>query len=153
LTEPFNSLSGQLNGSKNAQAVDNLGSVCRLISTDPICHDRKEQLMNVDKRLHYRLPIRVPVFLKGVDKHGNEYFELTHTINVSASGACFLSKRKLEMKADLLVSIPAPVDLNSGDPDDYEFKFPAKVVRIENGLQNLNKRVSVRFTKLLYDKS
>ena len=106
-----------------------------------------------DRRVHYRLPIRVPIFLKGIDKYGNEFFELTHTVNVSASGACFLSKRELELTADLLVSIPAPVDIHSSVTEDYEFKFPAKIVRIDNGLLNPNKKVSVRFTKLLYEKS
>lgn len=106
-----------------------------------------------DRRAHYRLPIRVPVFLKGLDRHGNEYFELTHTVNVSATGACFFSKRSLEIKGDLLVSIPAPVDINSNISEDYDFKFPAKIVRIDNGLANPNKKVSVRFAKPLYEKS
>ncbi len=106
----------------------------------------------VERRAHYRLPIRVPIFLKGRDKHGNEFFELTHTVNVSAGGACFPSKRDLEIRTDLVVSIPAPVDIGSGY-DDYEFKFPAKIVRIDNGLINPSKKISVRFAKLLYEKS
>ena len=106
-----------------------------------------------DRRAHYRLPIRVPIFVKGIDKQGSEYFELTHTIDVSASGACFLSRRPLEIMADLLVSIPAPVDINSNMSENYDFKFPAKIVRIDNGLANSNNRVSVRFAKPLYEKS
>ncbi|MEW5977950.1 MAG: PilZ domain-containing protein [Acidobacteriota bacterium] len=105
-----------------------------------------------ERRLHYRLPIRVPIFLKGIDKAGNEFFELTHTIDVSASGACFLAKSDVVGLADLLVSIPAPVDIDSGSPDNYQFKFPAKVVRVENGLVGSNRKVSVRFSKLLYEK-
>jgi hypothetical protein len=106
-----------------------------------------------DKRAHYRLPIRVPIFLKGVDVNGDEFFELTHTVDVSASGACFLSRRELAITNDLLVSIPAPVDISIASPGDYEFKFPAKIVRVDNGLMNLHKKISVRFKKLLYDKS
>jgi len=106
-----------------------------------------------DRRSHYRLPIRVPIFLKGIDKNGSEYFELTHTVNVSATGACFFSKRSLEITADLLVSIPAPVDINSNVSEDYDFKFPAKIVRVDNGLTNPNKKISVRFTKPLYERS
>jgi|GEM_PF-1672481 hypothetical protein len=110
-------------------------------------------MTNHDRRSHYRLPIRVPIFLKGIDRYGNEYFELSHTVNVSASGACFLSKRSLEVNADLLVSIPAPVDINSNLSEDYDFKFPAKIIRIDDGLANPNKKISVRFTKPLYEKS
>ena len=105
-----------------------------------------------DRRSHYRLPIRVPIFIKGVDRHGEEFFELTHTVNVSASGACFVSKRELQADADLMVSIPAPFPSDSQESEEYDFKFPAKIVRVENGTLLPNKRMSVRFTKLLYDK-
>jgi hypothetical protein len=106
----------------------------------------------VDKRAHYRLPIRVPIFLKGVDVKGDEFFELTHTVDVSASGACFLTRRELAIDNDLLVSIPAPVDTNTASLEDYEFKFPAKIVRLDNGSTAPHKKISVRFKKLLYDK-
>lgn len=105
-----------------------------------------------DRREYYRLPIRVPVFIKGVDSSGDEFFELTHTVNVSASGACLITKRDLAYSADLLVSIPAPV-IPETDPEDHDFRFPAKVVRLENGIVNPNRKVSVRFTKLLYEKA
>ena len=105
-----------------------------------------------DRRQYYRLPIRVPVFIKGIDRSGDEFFELTHTVNVSASGACLITRRDLAYSADLLVSIPAPVSSDAGLPEDHDFRFPAKVVRLENGGVNPNRRVSVRFTKLLYEK-
>jgi hypothetical protein len=105
-----------------------------------------------DRRSHYRLPIRVPIFIKGVDRHGEEFFELTHTVNVSASGACFMSKRELQIDSDLLVSIPAPLPPDPQESDEYDFKFPAKIVRVENGTGLPSKKVSVRFAKLLYDK-
>ena len=104
-----------------------------------------------DKREYYRLPIRVPIFIKGIDKNGQEFFELTHTINVSASGACFITKQELQPFLDLTVSIPAPINTDSGFHEEYDFKFPARVVRLENGLLNPNKRVSVRFSKLLLE--
>lgn len=105
-----------------------------------------------DRREYYRLPIRVPIFVKGIDSSGEEFLELTHTINVSASGACFITKRQLQVSTDLLVSIPAPVAADYGPAESYEFKFPAKVVRFENGVLNPHKKVSVCFTKLLYEK-
>ena|SRR5688572_7492225 len=103
-----------------------------------------------DRREYYRLPIRVPIFIKGLDKNGAEFFELTHTINVSASGACLITKLDLAHSADLLVSIPAPLSSNVGSSDDHDFRFPAKVVRLENVVANPNRKISVRFTKLLY---
>ena len=104
-----------------------------------------------ERRQYYRLPIRVPIFIKGVDKNGDEFVELTHTINVSASGACLVTRRDLAQSADLLVSIPAPVSSDAGSPQEQDFRFPAKVIRLENVVANPNRRVSVRFTKILYE--
>ena len=106
-----------------------------------------------DKREYYRLPIRVPIFIKGIDKSGEEFLELTHTINVSASGACFITKQELQVSSDLLVSIPAPLPTDYYSlSEDSDFKFPAKVVRLENGILSPKRRVSVRFNKLLHEK-
>ena len=105
-----------------------------------------------DRREYYRLPIRVPVFIKGIDRSGNDFFELTHTLNVSASGACLVTRQDLAHSADLLVSIPAPVSPDAGYEEGHDFKFPSKVVRLENGIASPNRRISVRFTKLLYEK-
>ena len=105
-----------------------------------------------DRRTYYRLPIRVPIFIKGIDKHGEEFFELTHTVNVSASGACFVSKHELQIDSDMMVSIPAPLPSEPQDSEEYDFKFPARIVRVENGTIYPSKKVSVRFAKLLYDK-
>ncbi len=107
-------------------------------------------MTEVDRRSHYRLPIRVPIFIKGTDSQGDQFLELTHTVNVSASGACFLCERELRVSSNLLVSIPAPVDVGSSESDDYEFKFPARVVRVENAANLIKKKISVRFAKLLY---
>ena len=106
----------------------------------------------IDRRSHYRLPIRVPIFIKGVDKDGEDFFELTHTVNVSASGACFVSKRDLRVDADLMVSIPAPLPSDQQESEEYDFKFPAKIVRVNNGTTHPSRKISVKFTKLLYDK-
>jgi hypothetical protein len=107
-------------------------------------------MTEVDRRAHYRLPIRVPIFIKGIDQQGDQFLELTHTVNVSASGACFLCERDLKVASDLMISIPAPVDIGSSESEDYEFKFPARIVRIEDAIKPVKKKISVRFTKLLY---
>lgn len=105
-----------------------------------------------ERREYYRLPIRVPIFIKGIDKNGDEFLELTHTVNVSASGACLITRRDLAHLADVLVSIPAPVSSDVDLRQDQDFRFPAKVIRLENAVANPNRKVSVRFTKLLYER-
>jgi len=58
----------------------------------------------------------------------------------------------LPIDTDLMVSIPAPLPSEPQDSEEYDFKFPARVVRVENGMVSPNKKVSVRFAKLLYEK-
>lgn len=119
----------------------------------PFPNSEQVTLMSIqERREYYRLPIRVPIFIKGIDTSGDEFVELTHTVNVSASGACLITKRELAYSADLLVTIPAPVSPAAGLPEDHYSRFPTKVVRLESGSVNTNRRVSVRFTKLLYEK-
>jgi c-di-GMP-binding flagellar brake protein YcgR len=112
---------------------------------------RPTQMSVSERREYYRLPIRVPIFIKGIDKNGDEFVELTHTINVSATGACLITKRDLAYSADLLVSIPAPVNSDVGSPQDQDFRFPAKVIRLEKIPANPSRRVSVRFSRILHE--
>jgi c-di-GMP-binding flagellar brake protein YcgR len=140
--------------SKKPENAVPLGEFSEILSpTFPDCNTSgKVQMLSEDRREYYRLPIRVPIFIKGTDNRGREFLELTHTVNVSASGACFVTKQELQVSGELMVSIPAPVSTDYGSLEEYDFKFPAKVVRLENGLINPSRRVSVRFAKLLYER-
>ena len=103
-----------------------------------------------EKRAHYRLKIRVPVFVKGRDAGGEEFYELTHTTNVSARGATFSCNRTLGINEEVQIIIPAPVDVQSKGTKETEFKFPARITRIESDPGTQEQRVSVHFDRPLY---
>jgi hypothetical protein len=55
-----------------------------------------------------RIRIQVPVFLRASDPTGNEFIELTKTLNISARGACLASSHLLRLGQTVHLTIPAP---------------------------------------------
>jgi hypothetical protein len=104
-----------------------------------------------EKRAHYRLHMRVPIFVRGKDLEGKDFFEFTHTTDVSAAGAKFLCQHALDMTRNLVISIPAPVDIKQTFIQDYGSEFPAKITRIEAEPPGSAQKISVKFEKLLYE--
>ena len=104
-----------------------------------------------EKRSHYRMQINVPVYIRGKSEDGKDLFELSHTVNVSASGAMLICKNPFKLNDPLSVSIPAPLNAKTNSLFESEASFPAKVTRIEGGGKESFNKVCVHFDKLLYD--
>jgi hypothetical protein len=104
-----------------------------------------------EMRSHYRMQIRVPIYIRGKDENGEVFFELSHTVNVSASGAALVCHRPMEIDSPLRVFIPAPLTANSADNFENETGFHAKVTRIEEGEKGSPKKICVHFEELLYE--
>ena len=63
-----------------------------------------------ERRRFERLPLAIPLFLRGVDKNGKEFVEFTVALNVSAGGALVASRRSLARASQLSLEIPtAPI--------------------------------------------
>ncbi len=58
-----------------------------------------------DYRRHKRLPIRIPIIVKGLDKNNKPFTEATETLNGSVSGIGFVLRNAPENSSDLVVSI------------------------------------------------
>lgn len=56
--------------------------------------------------MHERLPLAVPLFLRGVDKNGKEFMDFTLAANVSAGGALVATRRALPASSKLSIEIP-----------------------------------------------
>jgi len=52
--------------------------------------------------------IQVPVFVRGKDAAGDEFLELTRTVNISSTGASIVSPRPLRMDEMVTLTVPAP---------------------------------------------
>jgi len=55
-----------------------------------------------------RIKIQMPVFLRASASSGQEFIELTKTLNISSRGACITSTHMLNVNQTVQLTIPAP---------------------------------------------
>ncbi len=60
-----------------------------------------------DRRRWERLPVAVPVFVRGADKEGKEYLEFATALNLSAGGALVAMRRYFPASRELSLEFPA----------------------------------------------
>lgn len=97
------------------------------------------------KKRATRLRLQVPIFVRGVDIYGEEFIELTKTLDISASGAYLTSPRALPKSAMITLTVPAPSVSTSGLIPTSMPPIHARVMRQkEVGDTRL---IAVQFTK------
>lgn len=81
-----------------------------------------------ERRRWARLPIPVPLFLRGTDEGGAQFLEFSTALNFSAGGVLLAARRRVPRLVDISVEIPsapAPTLL----PPHPARVFKAKLVR------------------------
>jgi hypothetical protein len=94
-----------------------------------------------------RVPLNLPVEVRGEDLAGVRFTEHTRSLNVSGGGICFESHRQLAVGARLQLAIELPVSLRRhfGDKDVYRAR--AVVCRVERLAGAEAARVGARFLR------
>jgi len=100
-----------------------------------------------DRRRSQRLPLQVPIFVRGLDAYGDEFLDLTKTLNISAVGACLASPRPLRLNQLLSLRIPAPSPSSAGLVPEASPAISARVLR-EQPIGDIH-LVAVEFVKPL----
>lgn len=86
-----------------------------------------------ERRQHQRLPLSIPVFVRGVDQDGKEFLEFATALNISAGGILLATRRSLPRAGSLSLEIPvAPMPVNSASPQSVR-NLKARLVRITHG--------------------
>jgi hypothetical protein len=95
-----------------------------------------------ERRTQRRIEAAVPIQVRGVDGHGQEYEEFTEALEVSRRGLSFSTQRELPLYASVTVVIPGrgPFLPDQGPSD---FFANATVVRVKK--EGELSRVSLRF--------
>jgi hypothetical protein len=91
--------------------------------------------------------LQIPVFVRGLDIYGEEFLELTKTLDISVVGACLASPRPLRLHQFISLRIPAPSVVSAGVVPETTPPIAARVVR-ERAAGDLQ-IVGVEFTKPL----
>ena len=61
-----------------------------------------------ESRRNQRLLLQVPLFVRGRDAYGEQFLELSKTLNISACGALLTCQRSLTVNEMITLTIPAP---------------------------------------------
>lgn len=100
-----------------------------------------------DRRKHQRLPLSIPVFVRGVDQDGKEFLEFATALNISAGGILLATRRSLPKSSNLSLEIPvAPLPPTNISPQSVR-SLKAKLVRVTHG--DRCHLVGLRFSKPL----
>ena len=83
-----------------------------------------------DQRKWQRIPLAIPVFIRGVDEQGRDFLEFATALNISAGGALVATRRQLPRSARLSLEIPvAPMPRAVTLPKSVR-RMRAKLVRV-----------------------
>ncbi len=72
--------------------------------TNHIATERMEE----DRRRWERIPVAIPIFVRGADDQGKEFLDLATAVNISAGGALLAIKRYAALNSEVSLEIPAP---------------------------------------------
>jgi hypothetical protein len=87
------------------------------------------QLEQLQRRKAPRIPLQVPVFLRGSDSSGVEFVELTKTLNIGSAGACIASTHILRSDQIVYLTVPAPSPVSSSFVPNETPPIAARVLR------------------------
>ena len=83
-----------------------------------------------ERRQSQRLPLAIPIFVRGVDERGKEFLEFTTTLNISGSGVLLAMRRSLPLASKVLLEIPAAPLPKVATAPEFVRNLEAQVVRV-----------------------
>ena len=102
-----------------------------------------------ERRKHQRLPLSIPVFVRGVDQDGKDFLEFATALNISGGGVLLATRRSLPRSTSLSLEIPvAPLPANTVSPQSVR-SLKARLVRITHGERC--HLLGLKFTRPLHD--
>lgn len=94
--------------------------------------ERAQQLSS-DRRVFDRLPLAVPVFVRGVDERGVEFLEFTTALNISGGGMLVALRHTLARSSRVSLEIPAAPAPEGVVAAHAVRMLNARLVRVQEG--------------------
>jgi hypothetical protein len=89
-----------------------------------------------DRRRWERLPLAIPVFVRGLDPHGKQFVDFATALDISVGGALLAIHRHLPEGSKIMLEIPSAPTLHNHQnpkvPRAVRQNFYAKAVRVTN---------------------
>ena len=84
-----------------------------------------------DRRDWNRLPLSVPIFVRGTDGGGNKFLEFANTLNISRGGALLRIRKFLPLNTTVSIEIPSFPDSPSVTSPSGIRDLKAEVIHLE----------------------
>lgn len=88
-----------------------------------------------ERRKWDRLPLAVPLFVRGVDDRGKEFMEFATAINISAGGALLAMRRFLPRTSRISLEIPSAPIPQMDSPHHFVRGLQGQAVRVTHSEQ------------------
>jgi len=95
----------------------------------------------LERRRERRLPVRLPILVRGADQSGERFEEHTSSEDISRSGMAFSTGRNVGNGTQLDIIIASPTTAG----EDAEFSTQGRIVHIESIKQGKQLLVGVEF--------
>src|SRR5262245_22220843 len=86
-----------------------------------------------DRRRWERLPLAIPVFVRGLDPNGRQFVDFATALDISVGGALLAIQRHLPKSSKSMLEIPSAPTHGTKVPRASRQNFYAKAVRVTNG--------------------
>jgi PilZ domain len=97
----------------------------------------------LERRRERRVPVHLPIVVRGTDRTGFSFEEHTSSENVCRGGAAFATRYPLDLGIHLEIHIPV---LPTAAREDTEFSTHGRIVHLKRGRDEHELIVGVEFT-------
>lgn len=85
-----------------------------------------------ERRNYERLPVPLPIFVRGVDADGKDFLEFATALNISAGGALVAVRRYMPQSANISLEIPSAPPQQLHSVTNTGRNLQAQVIRVTN---------------------
>ena len=86
-----------------------------------------------DRRRWERLPLAIPVFVRGLDPNGKQFIEFATALDISVGGALLAIQRHLPKGSKIMLELPSTPGPQVKVARQTKQSVSAKLVRVTNG--------------------
>jgi hypothetical protein len=97
----------------------------------------------LERRRERRVPVHLPIVVRGTDRTGFSFEERTSSENLCRSGAAFATRYPLDLGIQLEIHIPV---VPTAASEDTEFSTQGRIVHVKPGRDQRESIVGVEFT-------
>ncbi len=95
-------------------------------------HKANGDFPGTERRNYERLPVPLPIFVRGVDADGKDFLEFATALNISAGGALVAVRRYMPQSAIVSLEIPSAPPPQLQSPANSGRNLQAQVIRVTN---------------------